>query len=98
MCVYIHTYIFTLGETTCIPADPNFDISSLDYNVTTISSALKAFFKLLPRPSNCLLANVDEATYHGLGQPISAAQVAEVMTTLIDKPEIIPDPDSEGAD
>ena len=50
MCVYIHTYVFTLGETTCIPADPNFDISSLDYDVTTISSALKAFFKLLPSP------------------------------------------------
>ena len=49
--VCMHTYVrIYIGWNTCIPADPNFDISSLDYDVTTISSALKAFFKLLPSP------------------------------------------------
>ena len=44
-CVFKYTVAYFLN-----PADHNLDISSLEYDVTTISSALKAFFKLLPSP------------------------------------------------
>lgn len=42
-------------------------------NITTKLSQPHVFLK----PSNCLLANADEATYRRLGQPVSTAQVAE---------------------
>ena len=141
----------------------SFDISSLDYDVTTISSALKAFFKLLPSPlfpddstqavlsifgsednvkreeilvqvllgmpkvnlkilaylcqhlnrislessvnrmSSSNLAIVFWPTLMrppiiDLANPSQQLKWQKVMTTLIDKPGIIPDPDLEGAD
>ena len=46
--------------------DPNMDFSKLEFDVTTISSGLKAFFKLLPDP--LISENIAQEILKALGR------------------------------